>query len=485
MGVCDPLYPPGSWDFWITLLSTCVCIIGAATAAGLTMGLISLDEMDLAVLLEANEADCRSESERRELCVQQAHARKVWPLVSRHHQLLVTLLLLNSLANESLPLFLDSLVPSWLAIALSVTMLLIFAEIVPSAIFTGPGGLGISAQLSPLVYFAMVVCSPVALPISWVLDRWLGQHGVPGGQRYNKSQLLALLRLHTDDALASPAVGVGPWEEDDDGRGRALDAPARGLARNEVRMMQGAMAMHHVTARDCMTAAEDMFMLDGAATKLDMGIMAQIVYQGRSRIPVFRGSRDHIVGVLLTKKLTAVSPDDARALSSMSLRQPLFVSPETTLSQILREMRLSKSHMAIVCNRPADMARAAKSAGPFSDAFRVYGCITLLDLVQRLVDERLDDEDHHSPRRGAASVPSPATAADEARISVLAAGRLRAWAQRAKARRLEFSSVQAPFSNSEHVRISPASGDQASTTPLLYSAAALPAHEFDTVDMRL
>ena len=64
-------------------------------------------------------------------------ATKLYPLVKRHHWLLVTLLLLNTLANESLPLFLDEIVPSPLiAIIFSVTFVLIFGEIVPSAIFT-------------------------------------------------------------------------------------------------------------------------------------------------------------------------------------------------------------------------------------------------------------------------------------------------------------------------------------------------------------
>ena len=40
-------------------------------------------------------------------------------------------------ANEALPLFLDKIVPSWLAIILSVTFVLFFGEIIPSSLFTG------------------------------------------------------------------------------------------------------------------------------------------------------------------------------------------------------------------------------------------------------------------------------------------------------------------------------------------------------------
>lgn len=43
----------------------------------------------------------------------------------------MTLLLCNALAMEALPLFLDKVVPSAIAIVISVTAVLIFGEIVP------------------------------------------------------------------------------------------------------------------------------------------------------------------------------------------------------------------------------------------------------------------------------------------------------------------------------------------------------------------
>lgn len=51
------------------------------------------------------------------------YAARLLPIVEHqpHHQLLVTLLLCNSIFNETLPLFLDNLVPSWVAIIISVT----------------------------------------------------------------------------------------------------------------------------------------------------------------------------------------------------------------------------------------------------------------------------------------------------------------------------------------------------------------------------
>jgi hypothetical protein len=47
--------------------------------------------------------------------------------------LLVTLLLANAAAMEALPIFLDKMVPEWLAIILSVTAVLFFGEYVNSS----------------------------------------------------------------------------------------------------------------------------------------------------------------------------------------------------------------------------------------------------------------------------------------------------------------------------------------------------------------
>ena len=58
----------------------------------------------------------------------------------------MTLLLLNSVANEALPLFLDKLFPELVAILISVTVVLFVGEIFPAAVFTGPNKLAIASS---------------------------------------------------------------------------------------------------------------------------------------------------------------------------------------------------------------------------------------------------------------------------------------------------------------------------------------------------
>ena len=56
------------------------------------------------------------------------HAAKILPLVEKHHLLLVTLLLANAAAVESMPIFMDRISSPVIAICVSVTAVLFFGE---------------------------------------------------------------------------------------------------------------------------------------------------------------------------------------------------------------------------------------------------------------------------------------------------------------------------------------------------------------------
>jgi metal transporter CNNM len=126
-------------------------------------------------------------------------AARILPVVKNQHLLLCTLLIGNSLAMEALPIFLDTLVPSVVAILISVTLILAFgevgtcplsfhfillcvpaarliasllsalhAQIMPQAICTRYG-LSVVAMATPLVRILLLVFFPVAYPISKVI----------------------------------------------------------------------------------------------------------------------------------------------------------------------------------------------------------------------------------------------------------------------------------------------------------------------------
>jgi metal transporter CNNM len=130
-------------EHWIDLGMVCLCILSAGLAAGLTIGLISIDRNELR-LMSINGTE-----------EQKKQAAKILPLIKDHHWLLVTLFLFNATANEALPVFLTGLVPEYAAIVyaalpripsslnslpahrIAAFSVLVFGEILPSSIFSG------------------------------------------------------------------------------------------------------------------------------------------------------------------------------------------------------------------------------------------------------------------------------------------------------------------------------------------------------------
>lgn len=109
----------------LNLTMVFVCILCAGFASGLTQGLLSLDFTEMKIKSRSG-----TPSEKK-------YADKLIPVIKRHHLLIVTLMLWNASATEALPIFLSGLVPEYLAIVISVTLVLFVGEIIPAAILTG------------------------------------------------------------------------------------------------------------------------------------------------------------------------------------------------------------------------------------------------------------------------------------------------------------------------------------------------------------
>lgn len=166
-------------------IMTVVCIIGSGLAAGLTQGLLSIDSLELKVKMRSGTEE------------EKFHASRVLSIVQNHHLLLVSLLLFNAAANEALPLFLDAMVPSWVALILSVTLVMLCGDIIPSAIFTGPNQLRIASFLAPFVRIILVLFWPVSYPISVLLDAIVGAEDPV--TLLNRKEISALIRIQQEE----------------------------------------------------------------------------------------------------------------------------------------------------------------------------------------------------------------------------------------------------------------------------------------------
>lgn len=444
----------------ISLLCVTLCICTAALAAGLTLGMMSIDPLFLAIKYRSGTVD------------EKRQASQILPLVKQHHFLLVTLLLMNSLANEALPVFLNHLVPDYVAVLLSVTLVLFFGEIIPSAIFTGPDQMSIAATLVPIVKIVMIVLSPIAYPISLLLDKVLhpndnNNHGATSHDYshldkeddaddsldivdFNREEIKALIRIQYEQGLKAAmkdkkkqkgdnisnsfmkrSVSLPPLQRHNSLPATPKATPPRRnshherVLSDEVELVEGALTLANRTIRDVCIPLHCVFVLDRDTTLLDLDTMAKIYSCGFSRIPVVVTPPHHspsfphksttmdqpneytplsrtatpyndkarICGVLLTRQLILINPNDQRPLSELPLLQPLCVSPDLSILHMLQLFLKGSTHMAIVCQNPeiASLSLRLKRPIPHTTV-GVLGIITLEDVLEELIKEEIYDE---------------------------------------------------------------------------------------------
>jgi metal transporter CNNM len=130
-------------------------------------------------------------------------AARIQPMLAQHHLLLATLLLGNAICFETLPIFMDAIMPSWMAILISTTFILVFGEVVPQALCVGPNQLQIASMATPIVRIIMYIFMPVTYFIAKYLDWLLGTHGE---RRYDRKMLIGIVGLHASKrTLLSPS----------------------------------------------------------------------------------------------------------------------------------------------------------------------------------------------------------------------------------------------------------------------------------------
>ncbi|KAI3809908.1 hypothetical protein L1987_19511 [Smallanthus sonchifolius] len=312
-------------QFLLHILIIVLLVLFAGLMSGLTLGLMSLSLVDLEVLAKSGTPRDR------------AYAEKILPVVRKQHLLLCTLLICNAAAMEALPIFLDTLVTAWGAILISVTLILLFGEIIPQSVCTRYG-LAIGASVAPFVRVLVWVCFPVAYPISKLLDYLLGQEHVA---LFRRAELKTLVNLHGNEA----------------GKGGEL-------THDETTIIAGALELSEKTASDAMTPISDTFSIDINA-RLDRNLMNLILEKGHSRVPIYYEQPTNIIGLVLVKNLLTIHPEDEIPVKSVTVRKIPKVPETLPLYDILNEFQKGHSHMAVVvrqCRKAATKSLASDVA---------------------------------------------------------------------------------------------------------------------------
>jgi CBS domain containing-hemolysin-like protein len=270
-----------------------------------------------------------------------------------------------SMARLIVPLF--GFLPqdaSWLAAHTAATIVafalitflhVVLAELVPKAIALGrPDAISLWVA-RPLVWFSLVMRPFIAVMnvVGNGVVRMLGFEPLSGHQMLHSVEELGLIIEETRRA------GV--------------------LPRDQAEYVRNVFRLPAKRVRDCLVPLERMAALD-----LHMPqerILEKVRAGAHTRMPVYEGNPNNIVGIVNTKDLFHLFSLRGMVVLDDAMYPPIFVDPDRPISEVLREFRRQRRPMAVVRDGQG----------------RTLGLITLEDIVEEIVGE-IEDEHDPPPR---------------------------------------------------------------------------------------
>jgi Mg2+/Co2+ transporter CorB len=282
-------------------------------------------------------------------------ARLVSQLLARTDKLLGVILLGNNLVNTAAAalgtvIAFRALGESELAVSIATGavafFLLVFSEVTPKVV-----GATYPERVAFPAAFVLTPLLKLAYPLVWLVN------GLSGG-------LLWLLRIRRQPA----AEGAAPLSAEEL-RTLVLEG-GHYLPPKHRKILLNLFELQSITVADLMTPRSRLETLD-----LDQPpdtLRRQIASTNHTRLPVYRGTLDNIVGVLHVRKVLNLDAKhiDARALSEVT-RRAYFVPMGTTLLAQLQNFQEEEERFGLVVDEYGEL----------------MGLITLEDILEEIIGE--------------------------------------------------------------------------------------------------
>ena len=159
------------------------------------------------------------------------------------------------------------------------------------------------------------------------------------------------------------------------------EGQAKGLVSHEESdMVFGVLDLKETKAHSIMIPRTE---ISSAPVDASLGEIIKLVAEcGHTRIPIHRENIDQILGILHAKDLLKLWGEDPHLIiPSDILREPYFVPENKLLSDLLKEMKEKKTHLAVVTDEYGGTA----------------GIVTIEDILEEIVGEIQDEHDNDLP----------------------------------------------------------------------------------------
>lgn len=184
---------------------------------------------------------------------------------------------------------------------------------------------------------------------------------------------------HAIERMTRSGDGESPEEQAEDEIMAAVSlSEFTGQIDEELRdMIESVLGLGGITVDRLMTPRTDMHAVDR-----DDGIEVAVELAqttGFSRLPIYEGNRDNVVGVCYVKDLVGVHPDELPKLDDV-MRPPVFVPASKRVAELLKDFRSQRIHLAIVLDEYGGTA----------------GLISFEDIIEEVfgdIDDEFDEVD--------------------------------------------------------------------------------------------
>jgi putative hemolysin len=327
---------------WIEIVIIVIALILAATAASAETSLTSISRVRLRQLVE--------QKVQRAIEVERLHRDP--------NAYLSTILIVNTVAIIvassaatllALHLYHEQ-VAEWLVSLVLSLVVLVVCEITPKTLALQRAE-RVALRLAPLVAGATLVMRPVVYVLTAVTR--------------------LILRI-----LGGKAEVRGPFVTEEELKMLVTVGEEEGVIEEEEReMIHGIFEMGDMSVREVMVPRTDLVAIEvnePVEKAVDL-----VTKHGHTRIPVYEGNLDHIVGVLYAKDLLrAVVRGEHKSLREIG-RKPFFTPESNKVQDVLRDLRKNRVHMAIVVDEYGGTA----------------GAVTIEDILEEIVGPIQDEYD--------------------------------------------------------------------------------------------
>ena len=327
---------------WIELTIIVISLVLAATAASAETSLTSISRVRLRQLVEQK--------------VPQAI------LIERLHKdpngYLSTILIVNTVAiivaSSAATLLAINLyhehVAEWLVSLVLSLVVLVFCEITPKTLSLQRAE-RVALRLARIVAAATWVMRPIVYVLTGLTKLILlmiGERTQVRGPFVTEEELKLLVSVGEEEGV---------------------------IEEEEREMIHGIFEMGDMRVREVMVPRTDLVAIE--ANEPVEKAVDLVTKHGHTRIPVYDGNLDHIVGVLYAKDLLrAVVRGEPKTLREIA-RKPYFTPESNLVQDVLRDLRKNRVHMAIVVDEYGGTA----------------GAVTIEDIIEEIVGPIQDEYD--------------------------------------------------------------------------------------------